>query len=84
MKTDTKKIIFVTEVNEDISKTARMADDDEQVLSLKRNKSKALFVNVDMNPQVEMSEEEKIIYLGKRILAQHIEAFKKLAKWLRE
>ena len=58
------KKISVTDANEDFSKVSRIAD----------------FVNVDMNPQVEMSEEEKIIYLGKRILAQHIEAFKKLAK----
>ena len=62
------KKISVTDANEDFSKVSRIAD----------------FVNVDMNPQLEMSEEEKIIYLGKRILAQHIEAFKELAKWLRE
>ena len=58
------KKISVTDANEDFSKVSRIAD----------------FVNVDMNPQLEMSEEEKIIYLGKRILAQHIEAFKELAK----
>ena len=81
---DTKNMISVTDANKNFSKATRMADDAGQVVILKGNKPKYLLVNIDMNPQLEMSEEEKIIYLGKRILSEHIEAFKELAKWLRK
>ena len=80
MKIDTKTMISVTDANKNFSKATRIADEGGQALILKGNKPKYLLVNIDMNPQLEMSEEEKIIYLGKRILSEHIEAFKELAK----
>lgn len=80
MVIDTKEMLSVTDVNKNFSKATRIADEIGQVVIMKANKPKYLLINIDLNPQLEMSEEEKIIYLGKRILSEHIEAFKELAK----
>lgn len=77
---DTKEILSVTDVNKNFSRATRVADETGQVVIMKGNKPKYLLVNIDLNPQLEMTEEEKIIYLGKRILREHIDAFKELAK----
>ena len=78
---DTKEILSVTDVNKNFSRATRAADETGQVVIMKGNKPKYLLINIDLNPQLEMTEEEKIIYLGKRILREHIDAFKELAKW---
>ena len=80
MVIDTKNILSVTEVNRNFTKATKIADEDGQVIIMKGNKPKYLLVNINLNPQLEMSEEEKIIYLGKRILKEHLGAFKELAK----
>ena len=77
---DTNEMLSVTDVNKNFSKATRIADETGQVIIMKGNKPKYMLINIDLNPQLEMSEEEKIIYLGKRILSEHIEAFKELAK----
>lgn len=77
---DTKELLSVTDVNKNFSRATRVADETGQVVIMKGNKPKYLLINIDLNPQLEMTEEEKIIYLGKRILREHIDAFKELAK----
>ena len=77
---DTKELLSVTDVNKNFSRATRVADETGQVVIMKGNKPKYLLINIDLNPQFEMTEEEKIIYLGKRILREHIDAFKELAK----
>lgn len=80
MVIDTKEMMSVTDVNRNFSKATKLADETGQVVIMKGNKPKYLLINIDLNPQLEMTEEEKIIYLGKKILSEHIEAFKELAK----
>ncbi len=80
MVIDTKNMLSVTDVNKNFSKAAKIADESGQAVIMKGNKPKYLLINISMNPQLEMSEEEKIIYLGKRILKEHIEAFRELAR----
>ena len=81
MIVDTKNMLSVTDVNRNFSKATRIADESGQVLIMKGNKPKYLLININLNPQLEMSEEEKMEYIGRRILKQHINAFKELAKW---
>ena len=79
MIVDTKNMLSVTDVNRNFSKATRIADESGQVLIMKGNKPKYLLININLNPQLEMSEEEKMEYIGRRILKQHINAFKELA-----
>ena len=46
----------------------------------KNNRPKYLVVDLDSEPQIEMSEDEKFEFVTSRILKEHIAAFKELAK----
>lgn len=46
---------------------------------MKNNKPK--YILIDINNYLELSDDEKIEVVAKRVLAKHINAFKELAKW---
>ena len=80
MLIDTEKILSVTETNQNFSRAAKMADRFGQVVIFKNNKPKYVLYDLESSPQIEMSEVEKIEFVGRRILKQHLAAFKELAK----
>ena len=77
---DTEKILSVTEMNQNFSRAAKMADRFGQVVIFKNNKPKYVLYDLESSPQIEMSDEEKIEFVGRRVLKQHLAAFKELAK----
>lgn len=77
---DTEKILSVTETNQNFSRAAKMADRFGQVVIFKNNKPKYVLYDLESSPQIEMSDEEKIEFVGRRVLKQHLAAFKELAK----
>ena len=77
---NTKNVISVTEANQNFTKATRMADKNGSVIIYKRNKPQYILMNLDESPIIEMTDEEKILFVGQRILHKHINAFKELAK----
>ncbi|MBR2098185.1 MAG: type II toxin-antitoxin system Phd/YefM family antitoxin [Firmicutes bacterium] len=77
---DTEKILSMTEANQNFSRAAKMADKFGEIVIFKNNKPKYVLYNVDTSPQIEMSDEEKIEFVARRILKQHLAAFQELAK----
>lgn len=77
---NTKNVISVTEANQNFTKATRMADKNGSVVIFKRNKPQYILTNIEENPIIEMSDEEKILFVGQRVLHKHINAFKELAK----
>lgn len=77
---DTKTMISVTDANKNFSAATRIADTNGQAVILKGNRPKYLLIDIDQNPQIEMTDNEKIEYIGRKILKEHIGAFKELAK----
>ncbi|MBR3739369.1 MAG: type II toxin-antitoxin system Phd/YefM family antitoxin [Clostridia bacterium] len=80
MKVDVNAIVTATEANQNFSKVARLAERKGRVVVFKNNRPKLLVIDLDTEPQIEMSEDEKFEFVEKRILKEHIEAFKELAK----
>lgn len=80
MMIDSKNIISVTDANKNFSKATRIADQNGQTVIFKGNKPKYILIDIEQNPIVEMTEEEKIEFVGRKILSEHIGAFKELAK----
>lgn len=80
MKVDVNAIVTATEANQNFSKVARLAERKGRVVVFKNNRPKLLVIDLDTEPQIEMSEDEKFEFVAKRILKEHIEAFKELAK----
>jgi antitoxin Phd len=73
-------IVSVTEANRDFSRVARMAEDKGRVVVFKNDRPKYLVIDLDTEPQIEMTEDEKIDFVAARILREHKAAFEELAK----
>ena len=80
MKIDTSAIVTATEANQNFSKVAQMAEKKGRVVVFKNNRPKLLVIDLDTEPQIEMSEDEKIDFVAARILREHRAAFEELAK----
>lgn len=80
MLLNTKKIVSLTDANQNFSKVARMVDEEKSVVILKNNKPKYIIIEYDEFSKDAKSDEEKIEEIADRVLAQNMEAFKELAK----
>lgn len=80
MMIDTRKIITVTEANQNFSKATRIADTHGEALVFKNNRPKYKLQNLELEPDLELTDDEKIDVVAKRILARYKPAFLELAK----
>lgn len=84
MLIDTNTIISVTDANKNFSKATKIADSYGTAVIFKGKKPKYMLIDIEQNPQIEMNDNEKIEYIGNKILKKYIKAFKELAKWLKK
>ena len=80
MVIDSNHIISITEANQNFSRVTKMADQYGDVVIFKNNKPKYVLYEIDAAPQIAMTDEEKIEFIGRRILKEHLAAFKELAR----
>lgn len=80
MTINTNAIVTATEANQNFSKVAKLAEQKGHVVVFKNNRPKMLVIDLDAEPQIEMSEDEKLDFVAARILREHKAAFEELAK----
>ena len=80
MNIDKNSIVTAAEVEQNFSRVARLAEKQGRVVVFKNNRPKLLIIDLDTEPQIEMSEDEKLEFVAKRILREHRAAFEELAK----
>lgn len=80
MQIDSNTIVTATEANQNFSKVARIAEKKGRAVVFKNNRPKYLVIDLDVEPQIEMTEDEKITFVAERILREHKAAFQELAK----
>ena len=80
MLLNTKKIVTITDANQNFSKVARMVDEEKSVVILKNNKPKYIIIEYDEFSKEAKTDEEKIDDIADRVLANNMEAFKELAE----
>lgn len=80
MRIDTNSIVTATEANQNFSKVVKLAEKRGRVVVFKNNRPKLLVINLDTEPQIEMTEDEKLDFVAARILQEHRAAFEELAK----
>jgi len=80
MLIDTGAIVTATEANQNFSRIARMAEQKGRVIVFKNNRPKLMIIDLDTEPQIEMTEDEKLDFIAARILREHRAAFEELAK----
>lgn len=80
MTINTNDIVTATEANQNFSRVAKQAEQKGHVVIFKNNRPKMLVIDLDTEPQIEMTEDEQFEFVTRRILTEHLEAFKELAK----
>lgn len=80
MLIDTNQVLSITEANQNFSRAARIADREGSVVIFKNNKPRYVLINLQADPAFDLSDDEKIDVVAKRILEKHRKAFEELAK----
>ena len=81
MYIDTNTIFSMTQANQNFSQVAKTAEEKGEAIIFKNNKPKYIVVDMEKNDSLsELSEDEKIDIVAKRILEKYLPAFKELAK----
>ena len=81
MYINTDTIFSMTQANQNFSSVARATDRNGEAVVFKNNKPKYLIVNLENSDLLlDLTEDEKIDIVAKRILTKHLHAFKELAK----
>lgn len=80
MSLNTKKLVSLTDANQNFSRVARIVDEEKSVIVTKNNKPKYVIVEFEEFAKESKSDEERLDIIADRILCENIEVFKGLAK----
>ena len=80
MKIDTDQIVTMTAANQNFSAVARQTDRDGRTVIFKNNRPKYLLLDLDRGEYLDLTEDERIDVVARRIMARHKAAFLELAK----
>ena len=80
MQIDTNTIVSVTEANQNFSRVRRIAEKNGQAVIFKNNRPKYMLIDLESNPMLELTDDEKIDIVAARILKRFKPAFEELAK----
>ena len=80
METCTNSIAPVVETGPNFSTVAKLAEKEGHVVIFQNNQPKYLMIDLEKEPQIEMTEDEKLDFVAARILREHKAAFEELAK----
>ena len=80
MIVDTESIVTMTAANQNFSMVARCADKKGRAVVFKNNKPRYLVVSISDGDFLDLSDDERIEVVARRIMRRHNGAFKELAK----
>lgn len=80
MKIDSKKMVSISEANQNFSKVARLVDQMGSVTILKNNQPSYVLIKFDEESE-EFLEKTKLLELSERYIKKNDKAYKKLAEW---
>ena len=80
MNINTNSIVSMTEANQNFSKVAKVAQKNGEAVIFKNNKPKFMLIDMDTNPYLQLTDDEKIDIVAARILKKFRPAFEELAK----
>ena len=80
MYIDTDKIVTMTAANQNFSAVARQTDRDGKSIIFKNNRPKYILIDLDGDSYLDLSEDERIDVVARRVMKRHKAAFLELAK----
>ena len=80
MYIDTDKIVTMTAANQNFSAVARQTDRDGKSIIFRNNRPKYILIDLDGDGYLDLTEDERIDVVARRIMKRHKTAFLELAK----
>ncbi len=80
MKVSTSTLVSITEANQNFSKVARLVDEKGSAVILKNNVPRYLVIEFSKAEQLQETEDEDVLRISERLLAQNREAYEVLAQ----
>lgn len=80
MQIDTKNLVSISEANQNFSKVARLVDENGAAIILKNNTPRYILIEFSQFQKEELSGDEEVDTIARRILSKHQVAFEELAK----
>ena len=79
MLINTNQVLSISEANQNFSRATRIADREGSVVIFKNNRPRYMLVNLQDNPALDLTDDEKIDVVAGRILKKQRKAFEELA-----
>ncbi len=80
MKVSTSSLVSITEANQNFSKVARLVDEKGAAVILKNNVPRYLIIEFSQAEEIQQAEDEDVLAISQRLLAQNREAYEVLAQ----
>ena len=80
MHVDTGKIVTTTVENQNFPAVARQTERDGKTVIFENNRPKYVLIDLDQGEFLDLTEEERIDIVARRIMKRHKAAFLELAK----
>ncbi len=80
MYIDTDKIVTMTAANQNFSAVARQTDRDGKSIIFRNNRPKYSLIDLDGDGYLDLTEDERIDVVARRVMKRHKAAFLELAK----
>lgn len=80
MTINSETITSMTEANQNFSRVARIADRHGEAIIFRNNRPKYRLVDIEREPDFELTDDEKIDVAAARILRRYRPAFEELAQ----
>ena len=80
MYIDTDKIVTMTAANQNFSAVARQTNRDGKSIIFRNNRPKYILIDLDGDGYLDLTEDERIDVVARRVMKRHKAAFLELAK----
>ena len=80
MNVNTSNLVSITEANQNFSKATKLADKMGSVTILRNNTPSYLLIPFSVVEKITYANDEDVMTLSKRLIAENMEAYKVLAK----
>ena len=80
MSVDAKHIISITEVEQDFTSAIRVSDKIGYAVILENNRPEYKLINLEIEQDLELTNDEKIDIVSRRVMERYKPAFMELAK----
>ena len=80
MYIDTDRIVTMTAANQNFSAVARQTDRDGKSIIFRNNRPKYILIDLDGDGYLDLTEDERIDVVARRVMNRHKAAFLELAK----